>query len=90
MTPMLKFFARLGGMRVEFIIHTNQTYLNYRYQRDIAHNEYEVKRIFDSGVAEFLFPEDIYQLDMGLIKKKQLQKSRIKIEDSDNKLLSIV
>ena len=40
---MLKFFARLGGMRVEFIIHTNQSYLNYRYQRDISHDEYEVQ-----------------------------------------------
>jgi hypothetical protein len=38
-TQMLKFFARLGGLRVEFIIHTNQTYLDYRYQRDIAHEE---------------------------------------------------
>ena len=80
-TPMLKFFARLGGIRVEFIIHTNQTYLNYRYQRDIAHDEYEVKRIFDSGVSEFLFPEDIYKLDMGLLRKELLRKSRKIIEN---------
>ena len=38
-TQMLKFFARMGGMRVELIIHTNQSYLNYRFQRDIAHDE---------------------------------------------------
>ena len=88
-TPMLKFFARLGGMRVEFIIHTNQTYLNYRYQRDIAHEEYEVRRLFDSGVAEFLFPRDIYELDMDAIRKKQLVKYRNKIETSDNKVVSI-
>ena len=80
-TPMLKFFARLGGMRVEFIIHTNQTYLNYRYQRGIAHDEYEVKRLFDSGVAEFLFPEDIYHLDMEKIRKRQLEKFRRSIEN---------
>ena len=79
-TPMLKFFARLGGMRVEFIIHTNETYLNYRYQRGIAHDEYEVRRLFDSGVAEFLFPKDIYQLDMSLIRKKQLETFRKAIE----------
>ena len=63
-TPMLKFFARLGGMRVEFIVHTNRSYLNYMYQREVAHDEYEVKRVFDTGVAEFLFPMDIYHLDM--------------------------
>ena len=79
-TQMLKFFARLGGMRVEFIIHTNQTYLNYRYQRDIAHEEYEVKRVFDTGVAEFLFPQDIYSLDMNVIREKQLIKFRSAIE----------
>jgi hypothetical protein len=28
-TAMLKFFARLGGMRVEFIVHTYESYLNY-------------------------------------------------------------
>ncbi|MGD2119055.1 MAG: hypothetical protein PVG66_11895 [Chromatiales bacterium] len=81
-TQMLKFFARLGGLRVEFIIHTNQTYLNYRYQRDIAHDEYEVKRLFDSGVAEFLFPSDIYNLDMHKIRQSQLHKFRKGIEQA--------
>lgn len=71
-TPMLKFFARIGGMRVEFIIHTNRSYLNYMYQREVAHDEYEVKRIFDSGVAEFLFPTDIYHLDLEEIQRKQI------------------
>jgi hypothetical protein len=79
-TPMLKFFARIGGMRVEFIIHTNETYLNYRYQKGIAHDEYEVRRLFDSKVAEFLFPEDIYQLDMEQIREKQLASFRKAIE----------
>ena len=63
-TPMFKFFARMGGMRVEFIVHTYKSYLNYMYQRGVSHDEYEVKRIFDSGVAELLFPHDIYEFDM--------------------------
>lgn len=82
-TRMLKFFAKLGGMRVEFIIHTNQTYLDYRYQRDVAHEEYEVKRVFDSGVAEFLFPKDIYSLDMNLIREKQLKRFRSAVEGNN-------
>jgi len=81
-TPMLKFFARMGGMRVELIIHTNQSYLNYLFQRDIAHDEYEVKRFFDSGVAEFLFPSDIYNLDMPQIRQTLLEQSRKRIEES--------
>ena len=81
-TPMFKFFARMGGMRVEFIIHSNKTYLNYIYQRDIAHDEYEIKRIFDSGVAELLFPQGIYHLDMQEIKQTQIRRCRRLIEET--------
>jgi len=80
-TQMLKFFARLGGIRVEFILHTNKSYLNYIYQRDVAHDEYEVKRIFDTGVADLLFPQDIYSLDHGTIREEQLRRFRRQIED---------
>ena len=80
-TPMFKFFARMGGMRVEFIIHTNRTYLNYIYQRDISHDEYEIKRIFDSGVAELLFPRDIYHLDMAEVRERQTRLCRRQIEE---------
>ncbi|MBU0479479.1 MAG: hypothetical protein KKG47_00120 [Proteobacteria bacterium] len=80
-TPMLKFFARMGGMRVEFIVHTNESYLNYMYQKDVAHDEYEVKRIFDSGVAELLFPLEIYHLDMKIVKEKLIRWFRTRIEE---------
>lgn len=75
-TPMLKFFARLGDTRVEFIIHTNRSYLDYHFRHGVSHDEYEVRRIFDSGVAEFLFPKDIYQLDMNQIREERMQHFR--------------
>ncbi|MCG6930064.1 MAG: hypothetical protein LJE64_05860 [Desulfofustis sp.] len=81
-TPMLKFFARLGGMRVEFIIHTNRSWVNYMYQRDVAHDEYEVKRIFDSGVAELLFPYSIYFLDHQSVRNSMIKLFRKQIEDA--------
>jgi len=81
-TPMLKFFARLGGMRVEFIIHTNRSWLNYMYQRDVAHDEYEVKRIFDSGVAELLFPASIYYLDHQSVRNNMIRLFRKQIEEA--------
>jgi len=81
-TAMLKFFARTGGMRIEFIIHTNRSYLNYIYQRDVAHDEYEVKRIFDTGVVAFLFPPDIYHLDLDTIRDHQLAWFRKRIEEN--------
>ena len=80
-TAMFKFFARLGGMRVEFIVHTYESYLNYIYQRDVSHDEYEVKRIFDTGVAELLFPRSIYFLNMEKIRNKQLKWFRRHIEE---------
>ena len=79
-TAMMKFFARLGGMRVEFIIHTNQTWLNYMYQQDVAHNEYEVKRIFDTGVIELLFPVDIFHLDHVKTRNEMVQFFRKRTE----------
>lgn len=80
-TEMLKFFARLGGMRVEFIIHTNRTWLNYMLQKDVAHDEYEVKRLFDTGVMELLFPKDIFQLDHEAIREDMIRRFRRRIEE---------
>jgi hypothetical protein len=73
---MMKFFARLGDTRVEFIIHTNQSYLDYHYRHGVSHDEYEVRRIFDSGVAEFLFPQNIYDLDMADLRDRQVARFR--------------
>lgn len=80
-TAMYKFFARMGGMRVEFIVHTNQSFLNYIYQRGVSHDEYEVKRIFDSGVADLLFPKDIYEIDIGEKKEALIRWFRHRIEE---------
>ncbi|MFZ5775889.1 MAG: hypothetical protein ACOY3Z_10445 [Thermodesulfobacteriota bacterium] len=80
-TQMFKFFARMGGMRVEFIVHTNRSYLNYIYQRDVSHDEYEVRRIFESGVATLLFPEDIYEIDIAEQKEAVVRWFRKRIEE---------
>lgn len=79
-TPMLKFFARMEGMRVEFIVHTNKSFLNYIYQRGVAHREYEVNRLFDSGVIDLLFPNDIYLLDLASVRDELLYRFRKQIE----------
>jgi hypothetical protein len=47
----------------------------------VAHDEYEVKRIFDTGVAAFLFPPDIYRLDLEKIRSHQLTWVRRRIEE---------
>ncbi|MFZ5762614.1 MAG: hypothetical protein ACOY8P_06785 [Thermodesulfobacteriota bacterium] len=80
-TAMYKFFARMGGMRVEFIVHTSRSYLNYMFQRGVSHDEYEVKRIFDSGVTELLFPKDIYGIDISEKKEALIRWFRRRIEE---------
>ena len=80
-TEMCKFFARMGGMRVEFIVHTNRSFLNYIYQRGVSHDEYEVKRIFDSGVAALLFPGAIYEIDIAEKKEALVRWFRSRIEE---------
>lgn len=80
-TPMYKFFARMGGMRVEFIVHTNRSFLNYIYQRDVSHDEYEVKRLFESGVTELLFPRDIYEIEISEKKEALIRWFRRRIEE---------
>ena len=79
-TPVQLGDRALGGMRVEFIIHTNRSWLNYMYQRDVSHDEYEVRRIFDSGVAELLFPSDIFHLDHEAIRDDMIRLFRRQIE----------
>ena len=81
-TSMFKFFARMGGMRVEFILHSNKTYLDYIYRRGTSHDEYEVKRVFDSGVAELLFPQDIYKLDLQAVRNELLRWFRHRLEEA--------
>lgn len=82
-TPMLKFFARMGGMRVEFIIHTNKSFLNYTYQRDVSHNEYEVRRLFDTGVIDLLFPQEIYLIEAATIRDDLLRRFRRQVEEAE-------
>lgn len=53
---MRKFFIKLGGMRVEFILHTSSSYLDYLFRDGISHEEYEVRRLVDSEVTKLLFP----------------------------------
>lgn len=79
---MLKFFARMQGARVEFVLHTNETYVNQLYKRGVSHSEYEVNRVFDSGVIDLLFPPSFYEIDRQEVQSAIIQQRRNKIERS--------
>lgn len=78
---MLKFFVKMGGMRVEFVVHTNKTFIDSLYKRNVSHAEYEIKRVFDSGVIDLLFPQSIYKIDAHLARERALKKRRRDIEN---------
>lgn len=73
---MFKCFVRMNGARIEMILHTNQTYLDYLYRSGVAHDEYEARRLFDSGVMELLFPPSIYGYSFEQMKTSSLENVR--------------
>lgn len=78
--PERKFHVKTNGMRIEFILHTIKTYLNYLFEHEISHDEYEVRRLFDTGTTELLFPESIYKINMKEAKSSIVQKVRERTE----------
>lgn len=79
---MRKFFAVMWGMRAEFILHTMETYLDYLYEDGMSHEEYEVKRLFETGVTELLFPRSIYGINFDEIKPQMIERVRRKIREN--------
>jgi hypothetical protein len=61
-TRQLKFIARMAGRPIEVVIHTYDSYLDYLHADEVAHEEYEVRRLIDSGAFDLLFPESIYHI----------------------------
>lgn len=82
---MLKFFIRLANeMRVECIVHTPKTYAEYLYMRGVSHEEYGLRRLFNSegvDVPRLLFPQKYFpHFDMDEAKRQKLQQIRANIE----------
>ncbi len=59
-TEMLKFYARVHGMRIEVIVHTYESYLNYKFSDTTGHKAFEIRRFFESGLFRLFFPKSIY------------------------------
>lgn len=78
-TRMLKFFARVHGMRMEIIVHTYDSYLDYFHSDATGHKIYQINRLFDpnTSVFDLLFPEYIYGLKPEDIKAELLENARV-------------
>lgn len=78
----MKFFFRLANkMRVECIVHTPRTYATNLYARGISHNEYEINRLFDTGVPDLIYPKSYFPLfDSNEAKRQSISRIRRGIE----------
>lgn len=79
----LKCFARMAGMRIELMIHTNETYMEYLYMNGVSHDEYDVRRFFIGNVPNSQFPQIIYRVDWddvypGIIKNIRQERRQTK------------
>lgn len=75
---MIKFFYDINETRVEIIAHTPETYINSVYQNDVSHDEYEIRRFFNTGVADRLFPTQIYRVDHSVAKQEAVESVRLR------------
>ncbi len=57
---MRKFRVHLPDVRLEFILHTHESFLNYYNDRETNHDSYSLDRKYEEGVVELLFPPQIY------------------------------
>lgn len=79
---MSKFIANVRGVRIEIMFHTYESYINYKYQRGIAHAEFDIRRKTASEVSDdLLFPYPIYHVDFAATERDLTKIEREKIED---------
>lgn len=61
---VVKVDAILNGTKVEFMLHTFRTYMDSRYHDEFGLEQYVIKRMFDSGLMDMIYPYDIYHEDI--------------------------
>lgn len=72
----LKFFAKMRGMRVEFVLYTNESYVESQYRDEASHREYELRRFFKAGIPNLLFPQNFYHIDFASLEPELVKRLR--------------
>ncbi len=60
---VVKLDLMVKGSRLETLIFTYDELLNYKYRDELAHEDFEIRRMVKNGVIEGLFPEEIYGIN---------------------------
>lgn len=84
-TRMMKFFVRLANeMRIEFIIHTPETYAESLYMKGVSRYEYNINRLIDNGVPGLILDKKYFPLlDSEETRTKKINQVRRKIEEEN-------
>lgn len=78
---VVKVHLEFDGVKIELMMHTIRTYLDYLFQDGISWVEYELNRVtqigkYEFSVAELLFPYDIYEIDWHKFAEKKINNIR--------------
>jgi len=80
---IVKAHAVFNGMKVEFQLHTLGSFLDCRYHDETGfESSYSVNRLYQSGVIDTLYPENIYRLNTGSVVKKIIELRRSQIRNT--------
>lgn len=78
---MVKFFLTMIGATVEVQGFTNIGFINNLYKAGASHDEYEIRRLFEAGAMERLFPVKLYGYNPAIIMQRMIARVRRDIED---------
>lgn len=56
-----KFIVRIGSLEVEGLIFHHIGWADNLYRDDVSHNEFNIKRYYESSLAQWFFPQEIYE-----------------------------
>jgi len=79
----------LNGQRIELQLHTLKSFLDYRYHKETGfETAYLFNRLFDSGVVDMMYPENVYNISHQAIKKALIKHQKNQICDTARLTLS--
>ncbi len=69
-----KYDLKADGRPYEFQFFTYPQYADYEFSQPQSHDAYKIKRAFENGILEALFPREIYNCDLEKYKEVAIRK----------------
>lgn len=77
-----KFIAKVGDLTAEFLLFDHAAYTDNLYRDDVSHEEFAIKRFYETGTPQLLFPESVYEgVDHAKLETTRRQAIRNRMRD---------